>query len=368
MYDLHGNVTGYLDASGSVAARYEYNATGQVIASSGNASSFAFGHSTQFTDPETGWVYFGLRFYNPKHGRFINRDPIHEQGGLNLYGYVQNSPTNGWDYLGLDPWMECFIFEKFNPGTNGWEETGRKCFLRFSSLPDSNNGEVVGPGNAAAQTGQSARSGGANKATNKTPAKTRCDELKKKYGDALSAQEGGLFDNINDARTAAYVNSFLGGRDLWEYGSLVVDNQKMAGMQDVPKYYVSPSFSNWMVGLPITTHGGALATTEFPSDPAFKKAIGPSKRIERPDGLGPTIGYPDNAIIEAVHRHPTVAGLNGSDRNFAREWNIGISAVAADGEITYFKPGSGKRTTSDNSLISQQDLLDLKSCFGEGRK
>ena len=32
---------------------------------------------------------------------FLNRDPIEEAGGLNLYGFVGNDPVNRWDYLGL---------------------------------------------------------------------------------------------------------------------------------------------------------------------------------------------------------------------------------------------------------------------------
>ncbi|MGB0418970.1 MAG: RHS repeat-associated core domain-containing protein [Opitutales bacterium] len=31
-----------------------------------------------------------------------NRDPIQEQGGLNLYAMVQNNPLNFADLLGLD--------------------------------------------------------------------------------------------------------------------------------------------------------------------------------------------------------------------------------------------------------------------------
>jgi hypothetical protein len=34
-------------------------------------------------------------------GRFINRDPIEEQGGLNLYAFVRNNAVNAWDYLGM---------------------------------------------------------------------------------------------------------------------------------------------------------------------------------------------------------------------------------------------------------------------------
>ena len=34
-------------------------------------------------------------------GRFINRDPIEEEGGNNLYAFVGNSPLNRVDWLGL---------------------------------------------------------------------------------------------------------------------------------------------------------------------------------------------------------------------------------------------------------------------------
>ncbi|MCC5808474.1 MAG: RHS repeat-associated core domain-containing protein [Opitutales bacterium] len=48
-----------------------------------------------------GLVDYGLRYYNPKHGRFINRDPVGEAGGLNLYEAFGGDPVNRWDLLGL---------------------------------------------------------------------------------------------------------------------------------------------------------------------------------------------------------------------------------------------------------------------------
>ena len=45
--------------------------------------------------------YYGFRFYSPGQGRFLNRDPIEEQGGLNLYAFVGNDPVNRVDWLGL---------------------------------------------------------------------------------------------------------------------------------------------------------------------------------------------------------------------------------------------------------------------------
>jgi hypothetical protein len=45
--------------------------------------------------------YFGFRYYLPQWGRFLNRDPIEEEGGENLYRFVSNDPVNRWDLLGL---------------------------------------------------------------------------------------------------------------------------------------------------------------------------------------------------------------------------------------------------------------------------
>lgn len=42
-----------------------------------------------------------LRHYNPDTGRWLSRDPIEETGGVNLYGFVANSPTCRNDPSGL---------------------------------------------------------------------------------------------------------------------------------------------------------------------------------------------------------------------------------------------------------------------------
>ena len=41
------------------------------------------------------------RYYDPLTGRWPSRDPIGEEGGLNLYGFMGNDGLNWWDYLGL---------------------------------------------------------------------------------------------------------------------------------------------------------------------------------------------------------------------------------------------------------------------------
>jgi uncharacterized protein RhaS with RHS repeats len=48
-----------------------------------------------------GIVEVANAFYDPGLQRWINRDPIQEEGGINLYGFVCNDPLNSIDTLGL---------------------------------------------------------------------------------------------------------------------------------------------------------------------------------------------------------------------------------------------------------------------------
>jgi RHS repeat-associated protein len=43
----------------------------------------------------------GYRYNNPELGRWINRDPIGEEGGLNVYSFLNNASLRQIDYLGL---------------------------------------------------------------------------------------------------------------------------------------------------------------------------------------------------------------------------------------------------------------------------
>jgi hypothetical protein len=45
-------------------------------------------------------VYYGYRYYSPTLGRWINRDPIGEFGGMNLYAIVDNAAVNSVDPVG----------------------------------------------------------------------------------------------------------------------------------------------------------------------------------------------------------------------------------------------------------------------------
>ncbi len=101
--DAYGSIVGYITSAngGNLVAAMEYSPYGKGVNGHGAVTDYPIGFSGQYMDWEPGLVYYGLRYYAPKHGRFINRDPIEEAGGNNLYGFVGNSPYRGWDVLGL---------------------------------------------------------------------------------------------------------------------------------------------------------------------------------------------------------------------------------------------------------------------------
>lgn len=61
--------------------------------------------------------------YNPEQGRWINRDPIGEEGGANLYAMVANDAVNKWDRLGLEVTQDAVItFKKLMINIKKWEK------------------------------------------------------------------------------------------------------------------------------------------------------------------------------------------------------------------------------------------------------
>ena len=101
-YDGNGNVSELISPSdGSVNAHYEYDAFGNaVLASGAGASENCYRFSTKDIDDETGLYYYGYRYYDSVSGRWVNKDPIGESGGLNLYGMTENSPVDQIDAFG----------------------------------------------------------------------------------------------------------------------------------------------------------------------------------------------------------------------------------------------------------------------------
>ncbi len=103
-YDGNGNVAGLVGgATGTINAAYEYGPFGEPlrVTSSLAKTNLTIRFSSKYTDDESDLIYYGHRYYTPSMGRWINRDPIEEQGGLTLYGFVKNNAPNSFDRFGL---------------------------------------------------------------------------------------------------------------------------------------------------------------------------------------------------------------------------------------------------------------------------
>lgn len=104
-YDHNGNIVCYVSETGNIAAQYLYDPYGNVIDECGaQRDAFAFGFSTKYRDRETNMLAYQRRFYRPDLGRWLNRDPIEEAGGENLYAFCGNNSILFADMLGLSFW------------------------------------------------------------------------------------------------------------------------------------------------------------------------------------------------------------------------------------------------------------------------
>ncbi len=61
-----------------------------------------FGHQGLMHDEESGLVYNRARMLDPTLGRFVQRDSLGYQDGLNLHAYLQSQPIGHLDPLGLE--------------------------------------------------------------------------------------------------------------------------------------------------------------------------------------------------------------------------------------------------------------------------
>lgn len=94
-----GTITSLTDGSGSAVAVYTYDSFGAPVSGGGVTNPFRY--TGREWDLETSLYYYRARYYSASPGRFITEDPIHFDGGINFYRYVENSPVNLVDPFGL---------------------------------------------------------------------------------------------------------------------------------------------------------------------------------------------------------------------------------------------------------------------------
>lgn len=95
----------HFETRNGIAAHYDYAPFGAVTrsvsASAITDNTFTtdnpFRFSSEYADDALGLVYYNYRHYDPCVGRWLNRDPIEEKGGENLYSFCDNNPIEKSD-------------------------------------------------------------------------------------------------------------------------------------------------------------------------------------------------------------------------------------------------------------------------------
>ncbi len=98
--DHLGSVREMLDNSSIVQAEYAYTPYGEKIPHSENLIS-DFGYASMYFHTRSSLNLTQYRAYRASLGRWISRDPVQEQGGINLFGYCGNISSMLTDPLGL---------------------------------------------------------------------------------------------------------------------------------------------------------------------------------------------------------------------------------------------------------------------------
>ena len=113
-WDLTKNVMELYKSNGTIANSYSYAPFGEVT-QRGNITN-PLQWSSEFYDSELGMVYYNFRYYNPREGRWISRDPIGEEEEANLYAFLHNKVLEELDDLGLfSPKEKCCCGKKKLP-------------------------------------------------------------------------------------------------------------------------------------------------------------------------------------------------------------------------------------------------------------
>jgi len=116
-YDGHGSVRFLTDSTGAVTDTYDYDAFGNLIASTGSTPNNYLFAGEQF-DPALGVYYNRARYLSTITGRFLTADQaqpdIRAPHTLHRYLYAANNPANRIDPTGYDDLAELSVSESIS--------------------------------------------------------------------------------------------------------------------------------------------------------------------------------------------------------------------------------------------------------------
>ncbi len=124
--DLIGSVRAWVEADGTIAARYDFDSYGNKLNGPSLSGGGRFGFTGRPRGGQGAHDFFRARFYDTEVGRFLSADMLRVRGREpNPFAYVQNSPLNRIDSRGLcdqDPSPQQEDRESF------WRTWGEKIF------------------------------------------------------------------------------------------------------------------------------------------------------------------------------------------------------------------------------------------------
>jgi len=230
--DTSGNVRSYLtdplggvlalaDGTGTVQTSYTYEPYGKATATGATGTSYQF--TGRENDGATVLQYSRARYYDPIKGRFISEDPLGFSGGnTNLYAYVWDSPTNGFDRTGeagaiAVPWSggggaatSAGAAASGLGAAAAGVAAGTAARKLFNAFASAGEGSSTGPGNGdEGENGENGSNGKGDEGQGWPPRTT-------KSVDKIAQETGYTKKQINDAihavknKASAYLRSGVG--------------------------------------------------------------------------------------------------------------------------------------------------------------
>ncbi len=132
-HNHQGSVIALVDWEGNIVNVYDYWADGNLRYISEEIEQ-PFLYTGAYYDGETNLYYLRARYYSPELRRFIQRDPILFEGGINLYSYT------GCDFVNWGDWEGLFL----KGGGIGFDLSGHFSFVgvRISTYFIYKNGRL----------------------------------------------------------------------------------------------------------------------------------------------------------------------------------------------------------------------------------
>jgi RHS repeat-associated protein len=133
LVDTRGSVVALTNSTGAKVsgATYRYDPYGNLIstAPTGIGATNPFRYNGGYSDPATGLIHYGARWYNPTAGAWTQPDPSGQNPG---YNYAGSNPINEADSNGLIGFCPAYVY----CGNNGTPSAGS---CHWYDLTCSNN-------------------------------------------------------------------------------------------------------------------------------------------------------------------------------------------------------------------------------------